>query len=500
MVVEKYFICCLLFSLYSVQSTPLDDYVFSPDPHYGYTLLTSYNLTEYNLFVFNFTSQQWYDESVSSRSIWWHYLCITVPNIITKPDVGFLFIDGNSNTDGLPKPTDVFVALSSTLAVTTGMIGVELQQIPNAPIIFKSDPTKKSRDEDQVLAWTFKKFMENTTNTFMPAFLPIAKACVRAMNAGTEIAKAKGVANITSFIVAGASKRGWAAWMTAAVDKRVIATIPIVMDLLNINTNFHHHFKSLGGWTFAFKDFLSYNDLNITASLDTPEFNALLEIVDPFTYLNRFKNMKLLLINSAGDEYFIPDDSDYFWMELRAATNGSALVRRLPNAEHTCAGHLTSVFFSMRSFFLSVYRNEKLPSIRWIRPNNATHGVTVVTVDIINGPSPFSATVFYAQTLNNKRRDFRLLVADPKNPDKSIPNPVFWQSDSKIISKTETQATITYSVAFPKPLSGWLGFFFQLSFHGLEDTVLEISSEVNIIPEYFPFPDCYRETCFGSLV
>jgi hypothetical protein len=38
--------------------------------------------------------------------------------------------------------------------------------------------------------------------------------------------------------------------------------------------------------------------------------------------------MKLLLINSAGDEYFIPDDSDYFWMELRAATNGSALVRR----------------------------------------------------------------------------------------------------------------------------------------------------------------------------
>ena len=103
----------------------------------------------------------------------------------------------------------------------------------------------------------------------------------------------------------------------------------------------------MGGWTFAFKDFLSYNDLNITASLDTPEFNSLLEIVDPFSnfykrliylffkfidffiaYLNRFKNMKLLLINSAGDEYFIPDDSDYFWMELRAATNGSALVRR----------------------------------------------------------------------------------------------------------------------------------------------------------------------------
>jgi hypothetical protein len=61
MVLEKYFIFCLIFFLYPVQSTPLDDYVFSPDPNYGYTLLTSYNLTGYNLLVFNFTSQKWFD-------------------------------------------------------------------------------------------------------------------------------------------------------------------------------------------------------------------------------------------------------------------------------------------------------------------------------------------------------------------------------------------------------------------------------------------------------
>ncbi len=32
-----------------------------------------------------------------------------------------------------------------------------------------------------------------------------------------------------SFIVAGASKRGWTTWTTGAVDKRVIAIVPIVM-------------------------------------------------------------------------------------------------------------------------------------------------------------------------------------------------------------------------------------------------------------------------------
>ena len=60
-------------------------------------------------------------------------------------------------------------------------------------------------------------------------------------------------------------------------------------------------------------------------------------------------------------------------------------------------------YFGSLPFLIIVFKNERLPIIRWIRPNNATHGVTILTVDIINGPSPFSVTVFYAQTLSNKR-------------------------------------------------------------------------------------------------
>ena len=98
------------------------------------------------------------------------------------------------------------------------------------------------------------------------------------------------------------------------------------------------------------------------------------------------------------------------------------------------------------------------------------------------------------------RRDFRLVIADPNDPSKVIPHPVVWLSDSKIINTVVSKTTITYSVAFPIPLSGWQGFFFQLSFPGLDDTVLEVSTEVNIIPGTFPFPDCFRESCLGSLV
>ena len=39
-----------------VNSTPLDDYVFAPDTHYGYELIKTYNMTGYTLYILNFTS------------------------------------------------------------------------------------------------------------------------------------------------------------------------------------------------------------------------------------------------------------------------------------------------------------------------------------------------------------------------------------------------------------------------------------------------------------
>jgi hypothetical protein len=29
--------------------------------------------------------------------------------------------------------------------------------------------------------------------------------------------------------------------------------------------------------------------------------------------------------------------------------------RRMPNADHVCVGHIISLFFTMRSFYMSVY-------------------------------------------------------------------------------------------------------------------------------------------------
>jgi|688.fasta_scaffold774253_1 hypothetical protein len=44
-----------------VKSTPLDDYVNAPDPHYGYEIIQTYNMTGYTVYILNFTSQIWLD-------------------------------------------------------------------------------------------------------------------------------------------------------------------------------------------------------------------------------------------------------------------------------------------------------------------------------------------------------------------------------------------------------------------------------------------------------
>ncbi|CAF1644495.1 unnamed protein product [Adineta ricciae] len=478
------------------QCTSLDDYVKAADPNFSWTVIQTYQEPDYVLYILNFTSQKWFDEKFSSRPIWWHYLCISVPHKLTRPNTAFMLIDGGSNNNGLPKPQDNFVSLTSMFAVSTGSIGVDLQDIPNEPIRFVADPTNRSRGEDAIIAWTWNTFLQNTNNPYVLLRMPMTKACVRAMDAVQQFAKQLGIIVPQKFVIGGASKRGWTTWTTAAVDnERVIGAVPIVMDILNLNQNFHHHYRSLAGWTFAFKD---YYVLNITRYVDDPRLQKMAQIVDPYSYFDRYRNMKILQIQSSGDEFFLPDNEDAFWHDLQVATGGS-YIRRLPNADHSCAGHEISLFLTMRSFYLSIYDNRTLPSFTWTKTSNNTHGYIRATVDFSAGPKPISALGYHARTMNDKRRDFRLVIADPNNPDKKIVNPVIWLN-SNVVTEAQTTTTVVYSLTVANPLSGWEGFYIQVNFPGPDGTVLELTTETQIIPDTYPTGDCTGASCFGTLV
>ncbi|XP_035694838.1 autocrine proliferation repressor protein A-like isoform X1 [Branchiostoma floridae] len=470
-----------------VLTTPLDDYVNKPDPHYSYREVLEWRLKGpgYTMYLLNMTSQQWLTEEEVSRPIWWHFLTVTIPDNITHPDAAFMFIEGGRNDrkhGRLPDHNDKYIGLTRMFSLSTGSVSADLQQIPNQHIVFKNDSLQKRRAEDAIIAYTWKHFLDNPDQPDWLLRNPMTKASVRAMDTVQDFVNRMTGNQPEKFMVAGASKRGWTTWTTAAVDKRVFAIAPLVMDLLNMQKNLHHFYRALGGWTFAFDD---YYDANITTRLDDPNIEKMAAIIDPLAYKERL-TMPKYIIGTGGDEFFMPDDSYYYWDQLE----GEKYRRWIPNAEHEMAGHEISLFFGLRAFFLSLVEDAPRPNMTWTRETDTKSG----TITLQTNMKPLTIRSFHARTLDGKRRDFRL-VNQPPGETKPQPHPVIW-----LPQDVQDMGNGTYVAEFDIPAVGWLAFFIQATFPAPHGTALEFTTEVHIIPETFPFPDCHGADCRGTLL
>jgi PhoPQ-activated pathogenicity-related protein len=140
------------------------------------------------------------------------------PHKVMHPRTSFLLIGQGSNTNNPPKATDQLLLLAAALAVRTNTIAAVLYQVPNQPCGF-SDDEWHPRSEDDIIAYTWAHFIRNPEEVEWPLHIPMTKAAVRAMDTLQTYACKHLKIQIESFVVAGASKRGWTTWLTAAVDK-----------------------------------------------------------------------------------------------------------------------------------------------------------------------------------------------------------------------------------------------------------------------------------------
>ena len=155
--------------------------------------------------------------------------------------------------------------------------------------------------------------------------------------------------NPSKYFVAGASKRGWTTWTTAAVDPRVIGIMPVVMDELNFVENIKHHYRSYGGWSFALED---YWVLNLTKYFNDPKMQQMCDIVDAYEHRDKML-MPKYVVNAANDEFFLPTDTSYFWDKMPNYNELNRFIL-LPNTEHSMVtGLLGNQKFTVhfRSFF-----------------------------------------------------------------------------------------------------------------------------------------------------
>jgi PhoPQ-activated pathogenicity-related protein len=129
----------------------------------------------------------------------------------------------------------------------------------------------------------------------------MTKASVRAIDAIQEFVAHQYPSEewtLDYFTVLGASKRGWTTWLVGAVDPRVSALVPVVMDAIHMHAFFHHQYQAYGGWSFTMEDYVA---MDIMSWIDSPEMELWATMDDPFTFFDRL-TMPKLIVNGVYDE------------------------------------------------------------------------------------------------------------------------------------------------------------------------------------------------------
>ncbi|TKJ37100.1 MAG: PhoPQ-activated pathogenicity [Planctomycetes bacterium B3_Pla] len=449
---SRYYLTILAVLLFATAEiavgTPLDDYIAAPDSSYRYSVVKTVEGTGFTAYILELTSQSWRSADEVDRPLWKHWLTIVKP-INAAGDKALLWINGGSNRGKAPDSADKMIV---GMALGAGAVVADLRMVPNQPLVFPDGD--RPRSEDGIIAYSFNKALTTGDKTW-PLLLPMVKSAVRAMDTIQKHLASldSGAMDIKEFVVSGGSKRGWTTWLTAAVDKRVVAIAPAVIDVLNMDEQMRHHFSAYGFHSNAIAD---YGEMNIFSRLDTPEGQTLIEYVDPYEYRGRYASIPKFLINSSGDQFFLPDSAQFYFHDLP----GEKHIRYVPNTDHGLGG--SDAIESLLVFFQSVVRGAPRPKFSWSVKDDDSIEVATTT-------KPSEVKLW--QATNAKARDFRLEIIGP-----------VWKS-----STLKQQGGGKYLAKVPKPAKGWTAFFAELTFDSGGPIPYKFTTQIHVVPKTLPF-------------
>ena len=188
--------------------------------------------------------------------------------------------------------------------------------------------------------------------------------------------------------------------------------------------------------------------------LGTPQMDALMAIEDPYQYRERL-TMPKYLVSSTGDQFFLPDDSQFYFSDLP----GEKYVRYVPNTDHSMAS--PNAFANLLVWFNGVTQNYPRPRFYW----DMDRSLGTMLVRALDTPTQ----ALLWQATNPQTRDFRLQTIGPA-----------WTS-----TPLHGENGI-YTVSMAQPVQGWTGFFVELDFPG-PGGPLVFTTEVVVTPDMYPF-------------
>lgn len=316
-------------------SSALKDFVSQKDDAFQFEVMQRGDIANCKWLRLHMVSQHWKDTD------WKHVVWIIAPNswIDSKnagtsdspiqDDSALLLISGGSWKDqwGDKSPDNMEpngeMKIMAKVAETTNCPTVVVSQIPFQPML-------GNRHEDALISETFRRYLAGEGDDW-PLLMPMVRAAIRTMDATQSVVESEWKHPIRRFTVTGASKRGWTTWLTSAVDSRVDAMAPMVIDMLNMPIQMKHQVATWGKYSEEIED---YTRLDLPKYLSTPGGVSLQRIVDPFRYRKSLVQPKLLIFGT-NDRYWPLDACNLYWQDL----DSPKYLLYVPNQPHGIADY-----------------------------------------------------------------------------------------------------------------------------------------------------------------
>lgn len=397
--------------------TALQSYLNTKDTVFKWMIHDKFKSDGVTLYRILFTSQQW-------RGIKWkHELTVIVPDEVEYNDA-LLFITGGSVKDGQPNIHEWTEALTvglSRVAVTNKTIAAIIWQVPNQPLY--DDLT-----EDALISYTLHNY-QNDNDLTWPLLFPMTKSAVRAMDVVQKFSGKELKWEIDQFIVSGASKRGWTTWLTGAVDSRVKAIGPMVIDVLNMPVNIDYQRDVWGDYSIEIAD---YVNLGIAQQVNTPEGIDLVKMIDPYSYRKSLTMPKMIFMGT-NDPYW-PVDAVKNYIDSIPGVNHICYT---PNAGHDLGGG-EKAFATLSAFVGTTVTDGKYPVCNY-------------TVSQVNGEVLVKVTATPELLVNT-------ILWSADSEDQDFRDETWADSILNVTNKSDLEVRIK------KPVSGYKAFYVDLQY------------------------------------